>query len=125
MGNKVHYAFEMTDFKNPIFINDDDKKYVLQFLEKDIFKNIKEASIYKEYEFIYDEDGFQKRGSIDLMVEYNDYIDIIDYKFKNIDDDNYIKQLLGYKKYISTITNKKINTYLYSIINNVLKKIDI
>ena len=62
-------------------------------------------------------------GIIDLMLEYSDHIDIIDYKLKEINDLNYIKQLNGYKEYIENKTNKKTNIYLYSILNNNLEKI--
>ena len=58
------------------------------------------------------------------MLEYDDHIDIIDYKLKNIEENAYIDQLNGYKKYIETKTNKKISTYLYSIIDNEIKKIE-
>ena len=57
------------------------------------------------------------------MLEYHDYIDIIDYKFRNIDDDNYISQLLGYKKFIMKKTKKNVNIYLYSIMENKLKNV--
>ena len=62
-------------------------------------------------------------GIIDLMFEYEEYIDIIDYKLKDIEDKNYLNQLNGYKEYIENKTNKKVNIYLYSIINNDLRKI--
>ena len=56
------------------------------------------------------------------MLEYNDHIDIIDYKLKNIDDKKYIEQLTGYKNFIEYKTNKKVNLYLYSIIDsNILE----
>ena len=56
------------------------------------------------------------------MLEYNDHIDIIDYKLKNIDDKKYIEQLTGYKNFIEYKTNKQVNLYLYSIIDsNILK----
>ena len=48
---------------------------------------------------------------------------IIDYKLKNISDKEYYKQLDGYRLYIENITNKKIKTYLYSIIDNDLKEV--
>ena len=57
------------------------------------------------------------------MVEYEDYINIIDYKLKNTDDSEYAKQLKGYKKYIERISNKKVNTYLYSLIDGELKEV--
>ena len=80
-------------------------------------------NLYREYEFMYNDENETYNGVIDLMVEYDDYIYIIDYKLKNIDDKNYIKQLNGYKKYIESITDKKVNIYLYSILNDELKEI--
>ena len=48
---------------------------------------------------------------------------IIDYKLKNTDDLEYVKQLKGYKKYIERISDKDVKTYLYSIIDGELKEI--
>ena len=74
---------------------------------------------------MYEENNNIYHGIIDLLIEYDDYIDIIDYKLKNTIDDNYKKQLLGYKNYISKINKKRINMYLYSILDEEIKKIDI
>jgi hypothetical protein len=57
------------------------------------------------------------------MLMYDDRIDIIDYKLKNIDDSKYVKQLTGYKNFISKLFDKDVNLYLYSISENILKKI--
>ena len=57
------------------------------------------------------------------MIVYDNYVDIIDYKLKNIDDDAYIEQLNGYRFYIENKLNKLVNIYLYSIFDNKLKKI--
>ena len=65
----------------------------------------------------------QKTGIIDLMLEYDNCIKIIDYKLKNTSDKAYLEQLTGYKKYISTKTNKDIQIYLYSIIDGQLKEL--
>lgn len=111
-GVYLHYIFETEDFKttkNP---------YVLKFLEQ-IDKDY--INVYKEYEFIYEDDKEIKHGFIDLMLEYNSYINIVDYKMKNITDDAYLKQLNGYKKYIETISKKQVNIYLYSILDNKLQ----
>ena len=80
-------------------------------------------NLYREYQFMYTDENEIYNGIIDLMVEYDDYINIIDYKLKNIDDKNYIKQLNGYKKYIESIIDKKVNIYLYSILDDELKEI--
>ena len=119
-GNKVHYAFETTDFKNPNY-DIEFGSYIKRFLENDLLKNIDKADIYKEYEFIYVENENSYHGIIDLMLIYDDHIDIIDYKLSDITDPNYEKQLLGYKKYIEGKSSLKVNTYLYSIEKNIFK----
>ena len=119
-GTKVHSILEYLDFNNPDFSNIDDvlRDKITNFLKSDLLKDISKGKIYKEYEFIYEKDNKLNHGIIDLMIEYSDYIDIIDYKLKNIEDENYIKQLTGYKEFIEDKTNKKVNLYLYSIIDN-------
>ena len=57
------------------------------------------------------------------MLEYNDHIDIVDYKLKNVDDEKYIKQLNGYKNYIMMKSKKRVNLYLYSIMDEVIKEL--
>ena len=111
----MHEIFENTDFKTTT------NEKILSFLKH---FDINKCKIYKEYEFITQIDNIEYHGIIDLILEYDDYINIIDYKLKNISDDNYRKQLSIYKKYIESILNKKVNTYLYSIMDDVLQKID-
>ena len=114
-GIRLHYIFETEDFKNS------DNPYVLKFL-KHIDNNY--INIYKEYEFIMEDNNEIKHGFIDLMLEYNNYINIIDYKLKNIVDSNYLKQLNGYKSYIEKISKKEVDIYLYSIIDDKLDKLN-
>ena len=119
-GRLVHELFECTDFNDLDNLSDNNKKIIERFLEK---VDISHANIYKEYEFIYDEDNTTYHGIIDLMLEYQDNIKIIDYKLKNINDEAYIKQLNGYKNYIEKLFNKKTSIYLYSITLNTLEEI--
>ena len=125
-GLLVHETLEYLDFKNPNFDLIEDsfiKNKIKKFLSNSLLSNLENANIYKEYEFIYNDDKSEYHGIIDLMIEYDNKIDIIDYKLNNIKDDNYLKQLKGYKSYISTLTNKEINIYLYSIISETLEKL--
>ena len=119
-GRLVHELFECTDFNNLDNLSDNNKKIIERFLEK---VDISNANMYKEYEFIYEEDNTTYHGIIDLMLEYQDNIKIIDYKLKNINDEAYIKQLNGYKDYIEKLFNKKTSIYLYSITLNALEEI--
>ncbi len=125
LGLYIHELFETIDFNN-IDLSDIDNKYkiyVENFINSSLLKNISSAKIYKEYEFIYEEDNLKYHGIIDLMLEYKDYINIIDYKLMYTESEEYIKQLTGYKNYIENSFNKKVNLYLYSIMNNEFKEI--
>lgn len=118
-GTYMHYLLETVDFTNPLLENNYNEK-ILKFISS---IDINDCKIYKEYEFVYEEDNIIKHGVIDLMLEYIDHIDIIDYKLKNTKDENYLVQLNGYKNFIENKTGKKVNTYLYSILNETLEKI--
>jgi ATP-dependent exoDNAse (exonuclease V) beta subunit len=82
--------------------------------------NINAGNIYKEYEFI--DNVNSTNGIIDLMVIYDDHIDIIDYKTKNIEEDEYLKQVKVYEDFAIATFHKKVNTYLYSLIDGIYKK---
>ena len=125
-GTKIHEYLELIDYKNPnLSLIEDNfiKTKIEKFLNNSLLKNIKDSNIYHEYEFFYEKDNTNYHGIIDLMLEYDSHIDIIDFKLKNVVDDNYKNQLNGYKNYIESITNKKVNTYLYSILNEDIKEI--
>lgn len=124
-GTKVHEALEYIDFKNPNFDGIDSfiTRKIKAFLNQELLKNIQEATIYKEYEFIENKDGVESHGIIDLMLIYQNHIDIIDYKLKKIDSDSYKKQLKGYQSYIEELTKKKTNIYLYSILDEKINKL--
>ena len=126
LGNKIHYILEMIDFKNPNYdiIESNYQEYIKAFLNSDIMSNL-DCKIYKEYEFKYTKDSSVYHGFIDLMMEYDNYINIIDYKLKHIDDLAYLNQLKGYKEYIESVTHKKVNTYLYSILDKKIVNLEL
>ena len=117
-GTQMHEMFELTDFKNV----KTDNKYINKLLENFDFKD---AEIYQELEFMFEKDDIKYHGIIDLMLEYSDKIFIVDYKLKNIDDENYIKQLRVYYDYVKSISDKKVYLYLYSILDNKVKEIEV
>ena len=122
LGTKIHYYLEMLDFKNPDYTSVDSKyiNKIQAFIDSPLLKNIKEAKIFKEYEFM--DDG--KHGFIDLLLEYEDKIVIIDYKTKTIDDVHYDEQLNGYRTYIESLSSKPVYCYLYSIIDETYRKVE-
>ena len=121
-GTHMHYILENTDFKNPDYslLTNEEQEIIQELLNNQIMSNIKDANIYHEYEFIYENNKQIKTGIIDLMLEYPDHIDIIDYKLKNTNDPAYLKQLNGYKEYIENKNNKPTYIYLYSLLNKEL-----
>ena len=126
-GTFIHYCFEVYDFNNnnidELNIPEEYKDNIRRFLKHDEVKDINTAKVYKEHEIKYDKDGSTYHGIIDLLVEYNDHFDIIDYKTDNIDSDEYVKQLNGYKEYIENKYNKQTNIYLYSVKQDIFKKL--
>jgi ATP-dependent exoDNAse (exonuclease V) beta subunit len=94
-------------------------------LRLECFKNIASAKVYKEHEFMYEKDGNLYHGIVDLLVEYDDHYEIIDYKLSDIDKEEYIIQLNEYYKYLSLITNKKIKMYLLSLTKAKLKEVNV
>jgi len=126
LGLNIHEILELIDFKNPrLELIEDDfiRDKVSKFLNNELLKDLNNTTIYKEHEFIYELDNTEYHGIIDLMIERKDKIDIIDYKLNNIKDENYLNQLNGYKEYISSISSKEVNIYLYSIISETLEKL--
>lgn len=126
-GTKIHEILEYTDFKNfdPSEIEDEFiREKITHFVESELLKDVQNAKIYKEYEFVYSKDDSEYHGSIDLMLEYDTHIDIVDYKLKNTTDKHYLDQLNGYKSYIETISKKPVDIFLYSIIDGTITELN-
>ena len=108
-GKYVHEVLEYFDLKKKdySYIKDEFiKNKIISFSNLPLFLN-----------------NTKYHGVIDLMLEYPSHIDIIDYKLSDVTDINYISQLNGYKEYISSITKKTVNVYLYSIINEKISSL--
>lgn len=126
-GSLVHETLEELDFIHPDFENiplpGTLTRKIKEFLQLDIIKNNLSNKIYKEYEFTYLEGNQHSHGIIDLLIETPNKMIIIDYKLKEITDENYVKQLNGYKKVIKEKNKKEVDCYLYSILDSMLKEI--
>lgn len=124
IGNKYHAYLEHMNFatKDTSFIKDEhDRKVLDEFLKQSLFDHVQDAKVAHEYQF-YDEKN-NVHGIIDLLLIYDDHIDIIDFKLSKIDDAAYDRQLHVYKDYISQISQKKINTYVMSIFTGRVREI--
>lgn len=123
-GTKLHFIMELIDFKNPDYTIIQEPLYqniVKKFLASPLLQHIEDGNIYKEYEF-FDEEA-QTSGMIDLMIMYDESIDIIDYKTKAIDDASYHKQLKQYQRYIQKTFHKKTNMYLYALLTGEYQEV--
>ena len=126
-GTKVHAILEEIDFSNydlEIYsINNFMRNKINSFINSNFMSDKLNLKMYKEYEFIYEEDNTVSHGIIDLLIEDKDKMYIVDYKLKNINDDNYDKQLNGYRRYIEKITSKETYCYLYSIMDEDYREV--
>ena len=126
LGTRLHAYLEKIDFKNVdlSFIQDEkERNYIDRFLKLDLFKNAKNARALHEFSYYDDEEDVS--GFIDLILIYDEHIDIIDFKFANIDDPNYVHQLGMYKHYLEKINENylPIRTYLASVIKATYKEV--
>ena len=121
-GTYVHQIFEYIDFMNPDFSLIDHKirNKIKAFFEHDCIKNLKIINVYKELSYEYENNN----GIIDLILETNDSLYIIDYKLKDISKEGYRDQLNSYKRYLESISDKKVYTSLYSVIDNIFEVIE-
>lgn len=116
LGKKLHAVLETIDFLHP-----DVSKYSLSpyyeakiksFFQQDFMNDLKHSKWYRELEFY---DG-SRHGIIDLIIEKEDKLILVDYKLKHTNDPDYLEQLQGYLSYLKKKTEKKIEVYLYSIL---------
>ena len=123
-GTHMHALLEMVDFKSRDLSkikNQKEKDIILKVINKLDELDIKDASIYKEYQFF--DERINLHGVIDLLLIYKDHAIIIDYKLKNIDDLMYNRQLNLYKDYVKEAFKlNSVDTYLLSIIDARLEK---
>ena len=125
LGTRLHYYLETIDFKDIdlSFVEEKYRDMIRAFFDSELMKDVKNGKAYKEYEFVYEEDNEVKHGFIDLLMEYDDHFDIIDYKTKNIDDEHYDEQLNGYRRYIRSVSDKDVYCYLYSIMDGGYREV--
>ena len=126
-GSDVHKILEEIDFNNYDLDNYNVssfvKKKIISFLNSDFMKDKISYPMYKEYEFIYEDDDLY-HGIIDLLIDCGNHYTIVDYKLKNIDDSLYDKQLKGYSDFIKNKTDREVKCYLYSIFDEKYRLID-
>lgn len=127
-GEQVHQQLEQFDFYHLEHslerIKDTRlRQSILKLTSSDVLDLSKHPIIYQEWEFYEVREEQTVHGIIDLLVEYVDSFYIVDYKLKHLDDSAYLVQLLGYLNYLKTKTNKEVHCYLYSVLDQTLRRI--
>ena len=120
-----------TDFEDVDYLKIEKAHSVIRELTKDAIKLHKEADfeMYVPYCELVDsvvQDKVIVQGVVDLIIERENDIDIVDYKFSSLKIDilkeKYAEQLALYKKAVESAFNKPVkNTYIYSINTGELK----
>lgn len=123
-GTRLHRLLEVVDFKTKdtsFIFSEKERATIDRVLALPVFDDISNAKVYHEYEF-YDEDE-NIHGSIDLLLVFDDYAYIIDYKTKHIDDPAYEKQLSIYKSFVERKFGLRTRAGLLSIIGAEFKSV--
>lgn len=123
LGRRLHSCLECIDFSHPSYegLPQEEAFLVRRFLSSDIFKGLRQPEFYKEYEFIDEE--YQRRGIIDCLIVDGDEARIVDYKLKEIDDDQYDEQLRIYGDFVRRYFGKNPRLFLYSIFQGVYREV--
>jgi ATP-dependent exoDNAse (exonuclease V) beta subunit len=126
-GTRMHNILQSVDLKSKdissFSLTSKEKRLLDNLLKLDCFANLDNANVYKELEFIYNDLENSYHGIIDLLIEYDDHFEIIDYKLSDVNKEEYIRQLTVYKNYLNQISNKEVKTYLLSITKCTLNEV--
>jgi len=117
---------EVVDFatRDTRFIEDNRERTLIdRVLAMDIFQTAQPEDVYREYRY-YDVDD-ESEAVIDLFILMPDHIKLIDYKLYHIDEDKYRPQLHVYRKHLTKVFGRRVDTYLLSIIKGQYKYINI
>jgi ATP-dependent helicase/nuclease subunit A len=115
-GTRLHDIMSRLDYRRPAYEDipeDSIRDRIAALLALPPLEDAHRARAYQEYSF-YDpkQDLF---GTIDLMLVYENRIDIIDFKTGSLDHNYYDDQLRAYHRYVASITDLPIKLYLVSL----------
>ena len=123
-GTEVHALLEGLDLSKK------DTSYIKDYRYRKIANNIINSELFKgvnneqvRHEFAYYDKENNVNGVIDCLIIKNNEIDIVDFKLKNIAEEDYDKQLRTYKAYISSISDKPIKMYLLAALTGEVREV--
>lgn len=123
-GSEVHALLEGLDLSKK------DTSYIKDYKFRRIANNVINSALFKgvrneqvRHEFSYYDKENNVNGVIDCLIIKDNEIDIIDFKLKNIAEEDYDKQLKTYKAYISSISDKPIKMYLLAALTGEVREV--
>ena len=123
-GTEAHALLEGLDLSKK------DTSYIKDYRYRKIANNIINSELFKgvnneqvRHEFAYYDKENNVNGVIDCLIIKNNEIDIVDFKLKNIAEEDYDKQLRTYKAYISSISDKPIKMYLLAALTGEVREV--
>ena len=123
-GTEVHALLEGLDLSKK------DTSYIKDYRYKKIANNVIDSELFKgvtneqvRHEFAYYDKTNNVNGVIDCLIIKDHEIDIIDFKLKNIAEEDYDKQLKTYKTYITSISDKPIKMYLLAALTGEVREV--
>lgn len=123
-GNEAHALLEGLDLSNK------DTSYFKDYRYRRIANNVINSELFKgvtneqvRHEFSYFDKENNVNGVIDCLIIKDREIDIVDFKLKNIAEEEYDRQLKTYKAYISSISDKQIKMYLLAALTGEVREV--
>lgn len=129
LGSAAHRFCEAYEGKNfDEILNESAESYKLSEKEKELlnkcaknyekfYKTVTNAKTYKEFEYYYIKDDIIYTGVIDRLDEYEDHVEIIDYKVTSLDEDTvkniYKTQMKMYVEAVKNIFKKEAKAKIF------------
>ena len=123
-GTELHSYLEHMDLntRNLDYINNRQmRRYVYNVMNSSLFSDITNEQVRHEFRFFDSEENIE--GYIDALIIKENEIDIVDFKLKNIDEEEYDRQLRIYKKCLLKKTNLPIKMYLLAAITGEIREV--
>ncbi|MFA5236160.1 MAG: UvrD-helicase domain-containing protein [Bacilli bacterium] len=124
-GTRLHELMAGLDYARPSVEDIPEetmKKQIAELLSLAPLRNAAQATVYQEYSF-YDpnQDLF---GTIDLMLVYDDHIDLIDFKTGSLGHPEYDEQMRAYYRHVAAVSALPINLFLVSLTRVEYRPVD-
>ena len=129
LGSAAHRFCEAYEGENfDEILNESAESYKLSEKEKELlnkcaknyekfYKTVTNVKTYKEFEYYYSKDDIIYTGVIDRLDEYEDHVEIIDYKVTSLDEDTvkniYKTQMKMYVEAVKNIFKKEAKAKIF------------